>query len=452
MNSTVSKFFNDFVKPSNIYTNYRVIPSIDGLKNTQRKCLYVLQSSTKEDKVSNKAAQISTTTSYLHGGASLEGVLTALNVRYAGSGQNLCVLSSNGQYGSKNTFQAGASRYVYTDKTPLFDKMYRKEDIPVYDEQFFEGDKIEPKTLLPVSIPLVNCQYSIGNGFASYLLPREPLSLLTYLRSKLENKIENKELLKPFIKGWYGTVTQTDINSYRFDGAFKKDNCNQLTITEIKPFCDLETYLTFLDKLVDNKVIKSYKDESTSTHFKFILNVPAVFFEQNNTDDKIRKALMLTENMNENLTMFDENDKIKVYENVEEYIEHFIKWRLTKYAERHAYYISKYEQDQNILTEKARFIKAVVEKELVLNNTPKEQILKWLKEHSFTLGEDLLKLPLYNITKEKYEELLALVEKKQKELDDYKKETPTSLWLKDLDELEVAIKEYNEEWSKEYEK
>lgn len=430
----ISDYFNTNVRDSNLYANYRVIPGIDGLKNTQRKCLYVMQSQKQSDKVSNMASIISRETEYLHGNTSIEQVLSSLNVNYEGSGNNLVVLKGKGQFGSKfNPDAIGASRYVYTSKGDIFDYLYRKEDIAIYDEVYFEGTKIEPKTLLPVLIPLYNMQYSIGSGFASFLLPRNPKDLANYLIEFLNNGKSNIKLM-PSIKGWNGSVDFVD-GKYIFKGIWKKLNTNRIEVTELKPFIGLEGYLIHLDKLIENKVIKSYQDESLNGEFKFILSIPATFWEEYDTEDKIYKVLNLTESLVENITMFNENNKIVEYSNIEDYIKYFIDWRLKKYGIRQKYFIDLKEKELNRICEKYRFIKYVLEGRISFNNITKDKLLSFLKSNNFKNANELAALPLFSFTEDEAEKLESEIDTKTLELKKYSNLQPKDIWISEIKEL-----------------
>lgn len=430
----ISDYFNTNVRDANLYANYRVIPGIDGLKNTQRKCLYVMQGQKQSDKVSNMASIISRETEYLHGNTSLEQVLSSLNVNYEGSGNNLVVLKGKGQFGNKfNPEAIGASRYVYTSKGDLFDYLYRKEDIAIYDEVYFEGTKIEPKALLPILIPLYNMQYSIGSGFASFLLPRNPKDLANYLIEILNNGKSNMKLM-PFIKGWNGSIDFID-SKYIFRGIWKKLNANRIEITELKPFIGLESYLIHLDKLIENKVIKNYQDESLNGEFKFILSIPATFWEEYDTEDKIYKVLNLVESLSENITMFNENNKIVEYSNIEDYISYFIEWRLKKYDIRQKYYIDLKEKELSKLCEKYRFIKYVLEGKISFNGITKDKLLSFLKSNNFKNTNELAALPLYIFTKDEAEKLESEIDIKTLELKKYSNLQPKDIWISEIKEL-----------------
>jgi DNA topoisomerase-2 len=101
-----------------------------------------------------------------------------------------------------------------------------------------------------------------------------------------------------------------------------------------------------------------------------------------------------------------------------------------------------------VLSNKARFIKAIIDGKLKINNVPKKEIVLYLETANFDQMNGsyqyLLSLPIYNLTKETYEDLLAEVYKKEQELDDIKTKLPVNMYKEDLHELKKALlKEYN---------
>jgi DNA topoisomerase-2 len=445
----ITDFFNNQVRDANLYTNYRVLPGIDGLKNTQRKCLYVMQNNgDKESKISNKASEIAIATEYLHGNTSLESVLSGLNVSYEGSGNNLPLLEGIGQFGSKfNPEAIGASRYVYTKKSKIFDLYFKKDDIDIYDKVFFEGTQIE-SIMMPTLIPLGMFQYSIGSGFASLIMPRKITNVIKYLKNSISNipmtPSEVNKLLLPHINGFSGLVSMNE-NTASFVGKYQKINTYTINITEIKPFMGLEAYLFHLDKLIKDKVIKSYIDDSSSNNFNFTITVPGNFWDEYNTTEKVVKILNLSENMNENITMFNENNQLVIYNNIEEYCKYFINWRLSKYNDRKDSIIKKLEAKLSLATSRAFFIKSVLDKTIVIERMSKADVIKQIDTIEQIKKVDdsydvYISMPLYSLTLEKIEELKKEVAKIKAELETVKNTSINDMWLNDISAIEKVLK------------
>jgi DNA topoisomerase-2 len=87
---------------------------------------------------------------------------------------------------------------------------------------------------------------------------------------------------------------------------------------------------------------------------------------------------------------------------------------------------------------RARFIKAVIDRDIILENRSKQDILDQLKKFDNELyeydtnGGDLLKMPLYSITSEKIIELSNKIDELRKEYDIVASKSPEDLLKSDL--------------------
>jgi DNA topoisomerase-2 len=106
--------------------------------------------------------------------------------------------------------------------------------------------------------------------------------------------------------------------------------------------------------------------------------------------------------------------------------------------------IDKHKKELNELTNKAKFIKNIIDKKLNVNGVKKDVIVSWLDEHDFDRIDDsynyLLTMPIYSLTKERYEELLKKIGDKKEQIDDISKEDPKQMYLDDLNELKKKLK------------
>jgi len=151
----------------------------------------------------------------------------------------------------------------------------------------------------------------------------------------------------------------------------------------------------------------------------------------------------MEERQTENFTVLDENGKLKIFTSAKEIIEYFVDFRLTYYLKRKRYIINRLESELLFLSNRARFIKAIIDEELLVNNVPKSQILLYLKTADFDEVDDsysyLLNMPIHTLTFEKFQELLSQVENRQLELTNIKKIEPIDMYKSDLLELKKAL-------------
>jgi hypothetical protein len=117
------------------------------------------------------------------------------------------------------------------------------------------------------------------------------------------------------------------------------------------------------------------------------------------------------------------------------------------YDKRKAFIINRLENELSILSNKARFIKSIITGKLKVNNVPRKEIILYLEKDNFDQHggsyQYLLALPIYSLTKETYEALLADMSQKAKELADIKEKQPIDMYREDLNQLKKALqKEY----------
>ena len=96
------------------------------------------------------------------------------------------------------------------------------------------------------------------------------------------------------------------------------------------------------------------------------------------------------------------------------------------------------------LSSKYLFIKGVVDKSIIVSNKKKDDIIKQLEKIEKIQKVDgsydyLLRIPIYQLTKEKIDELKEEIKNKKAEYDKVKNETIENMWLEDLKELKKVL-------------
>jgi len=435
---------NEFIQFSNA-DNIRSIPNmIDGLKPSQRKIMFAgfkkLGASEKDEtKVAQFAAYTAEQTHYAHGETSLMKAIVAMAQNFVGS-NNIPLLYPSGQFGSRNNPDASASpRYIFTYLNPLTKLIFRKEDEQILNYLNEDGHIIEPDFYLPI-IPtlLVNGSDGIGTGWSTNIPKFNPVSLIKVIKKKLE-KPAIKYNINPDFQNWTGELDwNDDKNCYVTKGVWQKSKKSVL-ITELPINVWTENYITFLDNLCDNKSIRNYIDNSTDN----VIHIEVMLTDDTKTTE-IESLLKLTSNISlNNMHTFLDNKIIK-WNTTEDMLDRWFDIRLGYYEKRKKTWIEvlqkQYDRYYNILC----FLKSVIDGEMVINNRKKDQIIKDMTEMEFLEINDsfdyLLNIPIYHFTKEKFDEYKALAKDMKQELADYKFMTPESIWVKDLEELESALK------------
>ena len=433
---TINKVFQDQYRPYANYDNERSIPNlIDGLKITQRKVLYtcLLKNISNEMKVAQLASSVAFETQYHHGEAGIGGVICNLAQDFVGS-NNLNWLEPIGQFGSRLSPIPAAHRYIFTKLSKNFRKYFKKEDDIILEHLYEDDFKIEPKYFIPI-LPgiLLNPSQGIGTGFASTILPRNPVELSKYISAKLQETKCITTML-PYFEGFKGTVerSETENNKYFIRGCFDRVNATQIKITELPVGMYLDDIKKQLNKLVEADYIKDYDDNSTEENFDI-----DVYFQRgylnNVLDETLYDKLKLTTSVTENLTCWLPTGKLRKFDSVWAIIDYFIGWRLEKYEYRRSLLIELIDGDITALNEKVRFIYFYLEHVNEFRNASKFELLTLLQENNFS--DDLLDMKLWNLTKDKIEELENNVKSKQIQKEELQNITNVKMYSKELESI-----------------
>lgn len=435
----LSNFFNsDFVDYAS-YDNLRKIGScIDGLKNASRKVIFtVLEKNIKEPiKVSQLANKVAEYAEYLHG--SLDGVVVNLGQDFAGT-NNVPLLQKKGNFGTRFAQEASAPRYIFTYGSKNLFTLFKKEDLKILKEQMFEGERIEPVFYVPtLPLILVNGSEGVSSGFAQKILPRNPKNIIKYLTNKIQGKRNNKDLLKPFFNDFKGTVEQGETSfQWLIKGKIERTNKNQITISEIPVGYDLKTYIKVLKTLEDNKVILDW-DDLSDKEFKFIVKMNPKDLDKL-SEDEILDKLKLVKKVTENLTCLNANNQIQEFQSAEEILDYYFKVKMEYLGKRKDYLVQELKTDLDILNAKITFIKAILDKSLVIEKQPKDKIVKNLEKIITVKVQDsydyLLNMPLYSLTLEKIKALTETLKNSKLKLRETQEKTLESFWLEDLEEI-----------------
>lgn len=434
-------FENEYVDFS-AYDNVRKIASyVDGLKNASRKILHTVreQNINTFTKVSNLGPKVQDFTQYLHG--SLEGTIVNVTSDYVGSGNNIPMLEGDGNFGSTFIPTPAASRYIFARQNPVIKDIFLKEDTILLEHQEFEGDKIEPKYYVPiVPMLLINGSEGMSIGFAQKILPRDPKQIIKWVQNKASGSRKRVDMT-PHWKGQTFTVEQGEAsNQWLIKGSFKCITKNRITITSIPVNYDLKQYQSVLDKLVDDKVIRSYEDLSDNDIFKFELSVDKDFSAK--SDDWIMSKLKLVKTISENYTCVDENNKIVQFKSVEDILNAWWAKRLEYNGLRKSHILNTLKESSKDANLRMIFIKGVVEGKIELRNQSLNDIMSSCISYHQELKENLnsyINMPMKNLTKEEIERLKNKIESNAKEIELWESKTVENISEDDLKNLESQL-------------
>eukprot|EP00934_Nitzschia_sp_Nitz4_P003167 Nitzschia sp. Nitz4//scaffold38_size140716//73006//76697//NITZ4_003146-RA/size140716-snap-gene-0.164-mRNA-1//-1//CDS//3329550075//3157//frame0 len=477
--------FEDFVNKEMIHfsnaDNIRSLPSvIDGLKPSQRKVLYAcLKRKLKSEmKVAQLSGYCAEHTAYHHGEQSLQGTIIGMAQDFVGS-NNLNLLVPSGQFGTRLTGgdDAASPRYIFTYLSPVTRHLFPEDDDVLLDYLEDDGQPIEPKYYCPV-IPLlvVNGSQGIGTGWSTYIPAHNPLSVLDYIRAKLEHQTTLPRI-EPFVRGFNGDIVRNaNGDGYTSIGHVSKIDNQTILIDELPVGMWTSKYKELLLRLQSKGTVTDFVENHTTTDVSFRVSIkPSELVRLEKTG--LEKAFKLTSKMLlTNMNAFDEEARIQKYRSPEAMTDAFFPVRLSLYGDRKSVLQSTMEYMAAKQRNKARFIEMVSDGEinLVGGRLSKAETSKTLHEHGFntvqelesiknnnTLGlrkqrdqdenveadttdkssdssnefDYLLKMPMSSLTGENIEALTSDAAKMEKELADVRKKEPEELWMEDLEKL-----------------
>jgi len=434
----LTDFFNtDYVDHAS-YDNLRKIASVvDGQKNAARKVLYTIMNKNihEEIKVSQLDSKAAEFAEYLHG--SMASVIVNLAQDHIGT-NNIALLQSSGNFGTRFCPEASAPRYIYTYGSDRFFELFDKNDNVNLTAQTFEENNIEPVFYVPnLPLLLVNGSDGLSSGFAQKILPRSVDSITQYIVDFINKKPADVSLLIPHYDGFMGTIVQGKTSKqWEMSGVAKKIGVNKVEISELPIGYDLRSYLKTLDTLEDKKVIHSYDDKSDQDKFSFIVRINSKDLSKWSHDDIITK-LKLRKVVSENYTVIDENNKICVYETIKDVIDHYIRIKMEYMDKRKTSLLSEYSYQIDLAMSKTIFIQSILDDVLRINKRKKKDIVEDLSDIDGIIKVDgdydyLLNMSIQSLTVERVNVLTKNTNEQKRTKKRLEKTTIEQLWLNDI--------------------
>ena len=450
----------------------RSIPNLmDGLKTSLRKILYTTfkRNLTKEIKVAQLSASVSETSCYHHGEESLNKAIVGMAQNFVGS-NNINLLFPSGQFGSriKGGQDASSPRYIFTRLERITRCIFPEQDDKILKYLDDDGTQVEPQFYVPI-IPmvLVNGSKGIGTGFSTEIMCYNPRDIIAYLKNKLQNLKDDKIEFFPYYDGFTGETEKISDTKFLFKGRYEKIDTDQIRITELPVGYWTEDFKELLSELQNDKdkegkkivpIVKDVFENYTDTTVEFVITFSKGKIEELESGkgehgcNGLEKVLKLySTSSTTNMNLFNYEDKLKKYESVEEIIDDYYQIRLEFYEDRKEYMIDALEREIMILSNKAKYIKEVLDGTVDLRKKKKQEIIDMLveKEYDTIDGDEefkyLVRMPMDSVSEENIEKLLKEHQEKQDELDRIKATTIEEMWLSELEILENEYQEYQKE-------
>jgi len=152
--------------------------------------------------------------------------------------------------------------------------------------------------------------------------------------------------------------------------------------------------------------------------------------------------------------LFDANEKLQKFNKVTEIIDAYYDTRIKLYGSRKVYMINNIEKELVLLSNKAKYIKEILDGTIDLRKKKREEINVMLTNKGYNIINDdeeykyLVKMPMDSVTEENIDKLLKEKGNKETELETIKTTTINKMWLKELNKLSELYIEYKEERTK----
>ncbi|TGZ52504.1 hypothetical protein CRM22_010616 [Opisthorchis felineus] len=468
--------------------NERSIPSmVDGLKPGQRKVLFTClkRNLVKEIKVAQLAGSVAELSAYHHGEQSLLGTIVGLAQNFVGS-NNLNLLLPIGQFGTRLSGgkDAASARYIFTALSPLTRLIFHPADDPLLNYLRDDNQRIEPEWYAPiVPMVLINGAEGIGTGYSTRIPNYNVLEVISNIYRLLDG--EDTLPMLPSFRGFCGTIQELEANRYMIHGEVAVLDDDTIEITELPVRTWTQSYKeTVLEPMLNgtDKVqpcITDYKEYHTDTTVRFVVKMSAEKLREAEAIG-MHKFFKLSSALTTNsMVLFDQLGCLKHYRNVDLILREFFDIRLQWYEKRKSYLEGMLAAEARKLENQARFVLEKIQSQISIENKPRKELIQILKNAAYdsdpvrawkecldklaSLEEEMesgsgepaeqtesggpdynyiLGMPLWSLTKERKDDLLAQRDAKQNELRVLRSKTASMLWRDDLQKLEEAYKKF----------
>lgn len=436
----------------------RNIPNLyDGLKLSQRKILYSvmkkgLTPGGKSMKVAQLAGFVAETSNYHHGEQCLYDTITRMAQDFVGA-NNIPLLAKDGQFGSRTHGgkDAANGRYIFTKMLPLTRVLFPSEDDDLVPYTLDDGDRVEPDYYVPI-LPLIlinGCKTGIGSGWSCNVPPFHPIRLLENVREWLASPDQFRlPQLTPHYEGFRGKVDALSPVKFRCTGILeaieeddgkkrgKKSKRDETTrVVEIPIDTPIDKYKEFLEKLLEEKKLKSLKNYSSPNEPVFCFT-PADGFVPSIENMNLTCDVAIT-----NMVLFTDLGKLHKYDTVQEIFVEYCKKRLEVYRLRKERQLELLRKKLALESLRLRFLRDVMDEKLVVFRRKEGDVLSDMSRLGYPPdSEFLLAIPVKNFTTEQITSLEKKIADLKEEIKVLEGTTPPQMWNHELDRF---MEEYN---------
>lgn len=342
---------------------------------------------------------------------------------------------------------AANARYSSVSLPWWTEKVYRKEDRKLEKRIIDEGNKQECENFFPIlPMHVINGVIGIGTAYSTNIPAHNPLDVAFWLQQRLSQDLQSEEnhrlpILRPWYKGFTGTITHRP-SGFTSEGRMCLQPNGNVIIDELPIGTWTLPYMKFLDSLEDEGVISGYDTRSTDVNVCFIIH------KYLDGSPSLNKLKLKSKHSYNNMTVLYRTDILpgvsggtrgirpRTYNNITDLLKDYYSLRLDKYIERKSIMLRDIETEIQSMTERARFILAVINEQIIINNRPEAEIYANMTTLNFEYKLlDIVKTREF--TQERVAILQAKIGEKRQEKANLELIRPEQLWYQDLEEFIV---------------
>ena len=208
-----------------------------------------------------------------------------------------------------------------------------------------------------------------------------------------------------------------------------------------------------MSKIAKNS-IKLQQD--TSVNFELVFHKDNLYnltydLEQNDDgQNKFEKTFKLTSKINtSNMVLYDRHGYLKKYSSPLEIIDDYFEVRMEFYDKRKNHQLDSLDKELVMLNAKVKFIEEFISGDIVISNRKKSDILQQLETREYPKVDDsydfLIKMPIYNLTTERIEELRKDRDVKMHDYKNLKSKTLEDMYIEELDDFTKSYQRFLEQ-------
>lgn len=438
----VKGFLNSAFRAYSRYDTERSVPNImDGLKTSHRKVVHTaIHHNSGRIKVSQLGMKAAEMTKYHHGEGALIDTVVTLGRDFTGS-NNIPLIQKDGQFGNRLSRDNSSPRYIHAKLAKITRVLFSKEDDLILERQSDEGADIEPAFFLPpIPLYLSSCGRGTGTGFASKTLSHSTNDLIKAVEEWIKHgKVKSR--LTPSFNGFTGDVIRGSNEQVTIRGKYEIINSTTIHITELPLKWQQDGYKALLNKLIDDKFIKSYKNKSVGSKWLFIIKVPRETTKL--SKERLLKKFDLIQRFTQTLVGWGPDGVIYPFETTEAMIEKFCEFRLPYYDKRRQalIHVQQVRHDDRIL--RIEFIDLWRRKHDQLSKMNRKDLIANLVEYmdiEKEEAESLVSMPIYSLTEETRTKYFGDVQECMDKIKVLEAIDPVDMWRDHLKEVKKALK------------